>query len=116
MAGTPTRIDQDVLDAAKVAAAAMSRSQVAQVNHWARMGRELELSKQLRVSDVRDVLAGAVSYDSLGAREQAVVRTEWAERIEALRREQNFEEEFVEAGRSWSELDDDGNVVIRNAS
>lgn len=116
MAGTPTRIDQDVLDAAKVVAESMSRSQVAQVNHWARMGRELELSKQLRVADVRDVLAGAVSYDSLGAREQAVVRTEWAERIEALRLGQNFEKEFVAAGKSWSELDDDGKVVTRTAS
>ena len=116
MAGTPTRIDQDVLDAAKVAAAAMSRSQAAQVNHWARMGRELELSKQLRVADVRAVLDGGASYDSLGPREQAVVRAEWAERVEALRLGQNFEEEFVAAGRSWSELDADGNVVIRTAS
>jgi hypothetical protein len=115
MAGTPTRIDQDVLDAAKVAAAAMSRSQAAQVSHWARLGRELELSKQLRVSDVRDVLTGAASYDSLGAREQAVVRAEWSERIEALRAGDNLEEEFLAAGRTWSELDAEGNVVERNA-
>lgn len=115
MAGMPTRIDQDVLDAAKVAAEVMSRSQAAQVNHWARMGRELELAKDLRVSDVRAVLGGSGSYDSLGPREQAVVRVEWAERIEALRDAQNFEVEFIEAGRSWSELDADGNVVVRNA-
>lgn len=115
MAGVPTRIDQDVLDAAKVAAPLMSRSQAAQVNHWARVGRELELSKQLRVADVRAVLAGTSAYDSLSAREQAVVRVEWAERIEVLRLGQNLEEELLAAGRSWSELDADGNVVIRAA-
>ena len=116
MAGTPTRIDQDVLDAAKVAAASMSRSQAAQVNHWARLGREVELSHALKVVEVRAVLSGAASYDTLDPREQAVVRAEWAQRVEALRHEQDFATEFVAAGRSWSELDADGNVVIRNAT
>jgi hypothetical protein len=114
MAGTaPTRIDEDVARAAKAAGALLSRSPAQQVNHWARIGRELEASKSLSQRDIAQVLAGRSSYDALNAREQAVVRAEWSERMTALREGLDLAAEFSAAGQPWVEADQDGNVVAR---
>ena len=113
MSGTaPTRIDEDVATAAKAAGALLSRSAAQQVNHWARIGRELEASKSLSQRDIAQVLAGRSSYDVLNAREQAVVRAEWSERMTALRESLDLAAEFTAAGQPWVEADADGNVVV----
>lgn len=112
----PTRIDPDVFDAAQVVGPMMSRSASQQVNHWARIGRELELSHELRHRDIGAVLAGQRCYDTLPAREQAVVRAEWDERITATRAELDLVAEFTAAGRSWTEVDENGDLVVKNAS
>jgi hypothetical protein len=110
----PTRIDEDLFAAAKSAGELLSRSAAQQINHWARIGRELEASGAVSARDIGDVLAGIASYDDLGAREQAVVRAEWDERMTALRTGLNFEDEFSAAGDAWSEADADGRTVERD--
>ena len=62
---------------------------------------------------LRSELAREASYDDLNNREQAVVRAEWAERTEQRRRSVDFAAEFGAQGRSYAELDDEGNVVRR---
>lgn len=110
----PTRIDADVFDAAKTVAGTMSRSAAQQVNHWARIGRELELSASMRHHDVVQVLAGAAPYDSLDSHAQALVRAEWDERMTHVRSQLDLGAELTAAGRSWTEVDDDGNLVVKN--
>lgn len=112
----PTRIDEDVTSAAKVAAELFSRSTAQQVNHWARIGRELESSASISQRDIAEVLAGRASYDELSAREQAVVRAEWSERMTALRENLDLAAEFTAAGESWTEADADGGPVKRSAA
>lgn len=112
----PTRIDEDVTSAAKVAAELFSRSTAQQVNHWARIGRELEASSSISQRDIAEVLAGRASYDDLSAREQAVVRAEWTERMSALREGLDLASEFAAAGESWTEADSDGAPVTRSAA
>ena len=51
------------------------------------------------------------SYDELTCEEQAVVRAEWAERIEERRATLDLAAEFAAQGRSWVELDDKGLVI-----
>ena len=85
-ANTPTRIDDDLFAAAKATGAVLSRSAAQQVNHWARLGRQLEGSGVLRARDIEQVLAGRKGYDELNAYEQAVVRTEWDEQLQAHRK------------------------------
>lgn len=115
MAGTaPTRIDEDVARAAKLAAATLSRSAAQQVNHWARIGRELESSSSVSQRDIAEVLEGSASYDALNVREQAVVRAGWAERMTALREGLDLAAELTAAGRSWVEADSAGEVVERS--
>jgi hypothetical protein len=115
MATMPTRVDQALFDAAKAAGALQSRSAAQQLDHWARIGRELESAPAVTHEAIARVLAGQASYDALGDREQAVVRVSWdqqiAERIDGL----DFEDRLRAGGRPWAEADADGNVVVRDA-
>ena len=111
---SPARIDDDVYAAAKLVGALMSRSASQQVAHWARIGRELEAAESVSHTRIAEVLAGAQSYDGLNDEEQAAVRAEWSERLTARRERLDLAAEFGAAGRTWVELDDDGNVVTRN--
>ena len=61
--------------------------------------------------DIAAVLASRRRYDDLNVREQAIVRAEWAERMDALRRGLDLATEFTDQGRGWVELDDEGKVV-----
>lgn len=109
----PTRVDEDLWNAAVADAQVQHRSAVQQINRWIRIGRELESSPGVSQRDVQWVLAGDGSYDDLSEREQAIVRAEWGQRITERREALDFEAEFTESGESWSESDDTGDVVIR---
>jgi len=104
-----------VYDAAVAASAVSSRAVAQQIAHWARIGRELEMSPRVNHRSIAHVLAGARSYDSLGEHEQAIVRKEWAERASALRSELNYAIGFSAAGESYAEVDQDGNLLVHPA-
>jgi hypothetical protein len=111
---SPARIDDDLYASAKLAGEVQSRSASQQVAHWARIGREIEASSTIAHRDIVEVLAGSRSYDALTAKEQAVVRAEWAARMDAVREALNLAEEFAASGRTWVELDADGSIVERS--
>lgn len=108
---SPLRIDDELYASAKLIGGVMSRSAAQQIAHWALIGRELESSREISTAAVTEVLAGRREYDSLTAREQAIVRAGWTERAAAEIAALNLEEEFTAEGRTFVELDDDGNVV-----
>lgn len=110
---SPTRIDDELYASAKAAGALMSRSASQQIAHWARIGRELEAAASVSPREIAQVLAGNADYDSLNAREQAVVRAEWAHRMTDRLAGLDFEAEFTEAGESFAELDEHGRAVRR---
>jgi len=112
---SPTRIDDDLFASAKAVGEVMSRSASQQVTHWARIGRELEAAASVSQRSVAGVLAGEQSYDHLTAEEQAVVRAEWSERIDARIASLDLARSLAAEGRSFVELDDDGRVVRRAA-
>ena len=113
---SPIRIDDDLYASAKAAGDVMSRSASQQITHWARIGRELEASEHISARRIADVLAGGAVYDALEPEEQAVVRAEWTDRLEARRRTLDLAAGFAAEGRTWVELDDDGSVVERTAA
>lgn len=115
MATAPTRIDGDVFAAAKVAAVANSRSATQQINHWARIGKALEASGVVRARDIADVLAGKASYDDLNSHEQAVVRADWDEQMDAARDGLDLAPEFVAEGSTWVEASSKGTPVKRKS-
>lgn len=108
----PTRIDSDLVDAAKAAGSIHSRTPAQQIHHWARIGREFESARNVSAVEVAKVLAGQASYDALADAEQAVVRATWEERDEATLSTLNFAAEFEAAGESYSEADEHGNVIV----
>jgi hypothetical protein len=112
----PTRLPSDVYESAAAAAALSSRTVPQQIAHWARLGREVEMSPQVNARAVARVLAGADSYDEIGEHEQAIVRSKWDERASKLRSELDYAERFASAGESYSELDDSGEVRVHPAS
>lgn len=91
----------------------MSRSAAQQVNHWARIGRELEAAHSISQRDVAEVLAGRATYDGLTAREQAVVRAAWEKRAHELHAALNLESEFTTASDTWVEATPEGATVRR---
>ena len=111
---SPTRIDDDLFASAKAVGEVMSRSASQQVSHWARIGRELEAAASVSQRAVVAVLAGEQSYDRLTAEEQAVVRAEWSERIDARIAALDLARSLAAEDRSFVELDDDGRVVRRS--
>jgi alkylhydroperoxidase family enzyme len=113
MSSTPTRIDDELFEHAKLVGSLMSRSAAQQIAHWAKIGREVESAEGVSARAIGEVLARRSSYDALTDEEQAIVRAEWAERIEQRRAALDITSEFAAQGRSWVELDDDGEVVER---
>jgi len=113
MSSTPTRIDDELFEHAKLVGSLMSRSAAQQIAHWAKIGRELESAGAVSTRAITEVLAQRSSYDALTDEEQAIVRAEWAERIEERRAALDLPSEFAAQGRSWVELDDAGEVVER---
>lgn len=108
---SPARIDDDLYTSARLAGSVQSRSASQQVVHWARIGRELEASGSISPKEIAEVLAGARPYDALDAKAQAVVRAEWSTLMEERRNAVDLAVSFRASGRTWVELDDDGNVV-----
>jgi hypothetical protein len=110
----PTRIDGELFEAAKVAGEIQSRSAAQQLDHWARIGRELETSPMITHGAISKVLTGRAPYDDLPDRAQAVIRVAWDEQISARIAGLDFEERLQEAGLPWVEADADGHAVVRN--
>ncbi len=108
---TPTRIDDELYASAKVVGPIMSRSAAQQLAHWARIGREVEASEGISHRSVAATLAGRHQYDRLTSHEQAVVRAEWAERMDVLRAGLNFADDSAAAGKPYVGLDAEGRVV-----
>lgn len=113
MASMPTRIDGDLFEAAKVAGQVHSRSAAQQLDHWARIGRELEASPAVTHDAIERVLTGRAGYDEVDDHPQAVVRAAWDEEIAARIAGLDLAERLRASGRPWAEADDDGDVVLR---
>lgn len=110
---SPTRIDDELYASAKAVGAVMSRSASQQIAHWARIGRELEAAGSVSLREVAAVLDGRTRYDDVNAHEQAVVRTEWADRMSDRLAGLDFEAEATAAGEAFSELDEHGRASRR---
>jgi hypothetical protein len=113
MATMPTRIDGDLFEAAKAAGLVHSRSAAQQLDHWARIGRELEASPSVTHDTVERVLTGKAAYDEVDDRSQAVVRAAWNEDVAARISALDLTERLEASGTTWAEADANGDVVVR---
>lgn len=109
----PVRVEIELFEAAKSVGTVTGRSAAQQLNHWARVGRELENAQLTSHGDIHRVLAGepGLTYDELNRSDQAVVRAQWEEAMVDRRSTLNYAERFSDSGSSWSEAEQHGNVT-----
>ena len=107
----PTRVSADVAAVATKVAATQHRSFAEQVNHWARLGMQLERSANARTSRVLAAASGDVQFAELDETERAaahaLIDAQMAERVATDR----FADAARHEGRRSVFLDDDGHVV-----
>lgn len=111
MSTIPIRMNRELFDSAKVAGDVLSRSATQQLEHWARIGREVELGSSLSPQRVADALAGRTSYDDLTVEEQAVVRAEWEVRAGEILANLDLPAQFAATGQTYVDMNDDGQIV-----
>ncbi|MCU1479516.1 MAG: hypothetical protein JWQ19_302 [Subtercola sp.] len=109
----PTRVDGELFEAAKAVGDVQSRSAAQQIDHWARIGRELEASSAVTHEAINRVLAGEGSYDDLSDPAQAIVRVAWHDEIASRIAGLSFENDLNAVGEPWAEADADGHLVLR---
>lgn len=115
MTTMPTRVDGALFAAAKSSGARSSRSAAQQIDHWARIGRELEASTTISHREIEAVLAGNGAYDALQEREQALVRAAWDEELAERLATFDLKQVVGAPGVGWAENDEQGNVVVTEA-
>lgn len=109
---SPIRIDPDLFARAQAASRDQDRSAAQQINHWLRLGAELD-DAHISQRAVADVLARRRPYDELANPfDQAAVRVEWDERLHAERESLDLAAAFAAEGRRrWVHADEHGNPI-----
>lgn len=110
-ASTSTRVAGDVVATASAVAPGEHRTIAEQINHWARIGMQVERSGSVTTRKVLAVAAGAAQFSTLSAEERetahALVDAQIAERASS----QRFGPAARAAGHATVSLDDDGNLI-----
>jgi hypothetical protein len=107
----PTRVAADIAESAARVGRLESRSAAQQIDHWARLGRNISMHQTAARRRVEAALSGALALDELTAEERLVVHAEIdvavAERAQSLA----FGDVVAGEGIGTVALDDDGNLV-----
>lgn len=110
-ATTPTRISSDIVAQADAVAHLEDRSTTEQINHWTRIGMQVERSNTLASRRVLAVARGSEQFAELGNDERtaahALIDADISDRAERAR----LGETAVADGRMSVSIDDDGNLV-----
>lgn len=110
-ASTPTRVTADVAAAAASVAPAESRSVAEQINHWARIGMNVERSASLDNRRVLAVITGESQFSTLTAEERTVAHATIDARMAERVAQQRFGPAARKAGQVTVSIDDQGNLV-----
>lgn len=110
-ASTPTRVNADVATCAAAVAPSENRTFAEQVNHWARIGMQVERSGSLANRRVLAVAAGAEQFSSLDDTERVAAHAIVDAQISARAAKQRFGPDARIAGQTTVSLDDEGHLV-----
>lgn len=108
---TPTRIDTELLDAAREAGEQESRSATQQVAHWARLGRAVSSRHTNQRRRVEAALEGTLPLSQLSAEEREVVNAEHSVAIREQAQVMSFGARLAAEGVTTVALDDGGRLV-----
>jgi hypothetical protein len=114
MAGTTDRVTRfaaDLLDSAAAEGARQSRSAKQQLDHWARVGREVSNQDTTARRRVEAALAGELELRDLGVEEGIVFNAEIAAAIQENLAKSNYGEVIAERGVTTVSLNESGEIV-----
>ena len=114
MAGTTDRVTRfaaDLLDSAAAEGARQSRSAKQQLDHWARVGREVSNQHTTARRRVEAALAGELELRELGVEEGIVFNAEIAAAIQENLAKSNYGEVLAERGVTTVSLNESGEIV-----
>lgn len=110
-ASTPTRVAADVAAAATAVAPTEHRTATEQINHWARIGMQIERSSSLASRKLLAVAAGNAPFSDLRPDERpaahALIDAAIAERVADIR----FGPTARSAGQITVSVDDSGRLI-----
>ncbi len=114
MAGTTDRVTRfaaDLLDSAAAEGARQSRSAKQQLDHWARVGREVSNRDTTARRRVEAALAGELELRDLGVEEGIVFNAEIAAAIQENLAKSNYGEVLAKRGVTTVSLNESGELV-----
>ena len=107
----PTRVAEDLMDAAAVEGKRQSRSAKQQLDHWARVGRAVSAHSSASRQRVEAALRGALPERELTPDERVVLNAEVDATISETVRTVRFGEVLAARGVTTVALDDEGRLT-----
>jgi len=106
-----TRVAADLMDGAAVEGARQNRSAEQQLDHWARVGREVSSHRTAARRRVEAALTGDLELRELSVEEGAVFNSEIAAAVQEELVESNYGTMLAERGITTVALDENGDIV-----
>jgi ParD-like antitoxin of type II bacterial toxin-antitoxin system len=106
-----TRVAADLMDSAAAEGARQSRSAKQQLDHWARVGREVSTQQTAARRRVEAALTGELELRELSIEEGAVFNAEIAAAVQENLAESNYGKLLAERGVTTVALDENGDIV-----
>mgnify|MGYP002628212248 FL=1 len=107
----PTRVAEDLMDAAAVEGKRQSRSAKQQLDHWARVGRAVSAHSSASRQRVEAALRGVLPERDLTPDERVVLNAEVDATISETVRTVRFGEVLAARGVATVALDDEGRIT-----
>jgi hypothetical protein len=106
-----TRVAADLMDSAAAEGARQSRSAKQQLDHWARVGREISSQQTAARRRVGAALTGELELRQLSVEEGAVFNAEIAAAIQENLAESNYGKLLAQRGVTTVALNENGDIV-----
>lgn len=110
-ASTPTRVAADITAAAVAVAPTENRTLTEQINHWARIGMQVERATSVAQRRILEVVVGEAQFSTLTPEERVVAHGMIDARMAQRAGDQRFGPAARKAGQVTVSIDDDGNLV-----
>jgi hypothetical protein len=107
----PTRVAADIAESAARVGRLESRSAAQQIDHWARLGRNISMHQTAARRRVEAALAGELTLTELTAEERLVVHAELDVAVAEAAQVTSFGDVLAGEGIATVALDADGNLV-----
>lgn len=107
----PTRIHNDIVTTAASVAATEDRTATEQVNHWARIGMQIERSATMNWRRIRSAATGHTQFNELAAAERSTAHALIDAQIGTRVAGQSFGAAARATGQRTVSIDDDGQLI-----